>query len=58
MSNRSVPHSLRVVCAMSGRPQTYGVRVFPPLQQKKVARMMHEASSATSKPDVHQEVAR
>jgi hypothetical protein len=35
MSNISVPHPFRVFCEMGGKPQTFGVRAFPPLRQKK-----------------------
>jgi len=41
MSNCSVPHPFRAFCEMGGKPQTFGVRTFPPLRQKKVARVGH-----------------
>jgi hypothetical protein len=46
MSNISVPHPFRVFCEMGGKPQTLGVRAFPPLRQKKVARIGHGSSLA------------
>jgi hypothetical protein len=37
MSNSSVPHPFRILCEMGGKPQTFGVRAFPPLRQKSAA---------------------
>jgi len=55
MSNCSVPHPFRVLCEMGGKPQTLGVRAFPPLRQKKVARVEHGSWLATPESLVHEE---
>jgi len=70
MSNSSVPHPFRVLCEMGGKPQTLGVRAFPPMRQstyrrsfdslrslRMTARMGHGGWLTTPKSLVYEEAA-
>jgi hypothetical protein len=48
MSDGSVAHPFRVFCAKGERPETFGVRAFPPMRRKKVAWMGHGSWFARS----------